>query len=168
MKENLKKNHRCCFTGHRPHKLKMREKDSRRLLDEAIDNAIAAGYRTFMTGMAEGVDITAAEIIIEKKNKIKELRLICALPHPGFGNGRTEKEKHRFNDIIKKSDYVITISEEYFRGCYQKRNKYMVDNCSLVIAIYNGSVGGTKNTVAYARKNGLEIVNVLDRQYSLI
>lgn len=54
--ENEKKQHRCCFTGHRPNKLNYSESEIKPLLEKAIDNAIADGYVTFITGMAEGVD----------------------------------------------------------------------------------------------------------------
>ena len=55
--------HRCCFTGHRPDKMKLGEKEIKPLLKKAIDEAIACGYVTFITGMAMGTDIWVAEII---------------------------------------------------------------------------------------------------------
>ena len=58
---------RCCFTGHRPEKLSLSENEVKHLLEKAIDNAIADGYVTFITGMAKGTDIWAAEIVLEKK-----------------------------------------------------------------------------------------------------
>ena len=47
---------RCCFTGHRPEKLKVDEKEVKALLERAIDEAIQDGFVTFITGMARGVD----------------------------------------------------------------------------------------------------------------
>ncbi|MFR6448175.1 MAG: hypothetical protein ACLUO6_12150 [Ruminococcus sp.] len=66
--ENEKRLHRCCFTGHRPEKLSLSENEVKHLLEKAIDNAIADGYVTFITGMAKGTDIWAAEIVLEKKS----------------------------------------------------------------------------------------------------
>ena len=80
--ENNKKQHRCCFTGHRPNKLNYSESEIKLLLEKAIDSAISNGYVTFITGMAEGVDIWAAEIVLEKKKQNDALHLICAVPHP--------------------------------------------------------------------------------------
>ena len=108
--ENEKRLHRCCFTGHRPEKLSLSENEVKHLLEKAIDNAIADGYVTFITGMAKGTDIWAVEIVLEKKKRNDALRLICAIPHP-------------------------IISEHYYRACYQKRNEWMVDRSSLVIAV---------------------------------
>lgn len=158
---NDKRQHRCCFTGHRPNKLDYSENEIKPLLETAIDNAISDGYVTFITGMAEGVDIWAAEIVLEKKKENKDLHLICAVPHPGFEKRRSQYETGRYKNIIKNADYVTTISDNYYRACYQKRNIWMVDRSSLVITVFNGTASGTKSTVDYARKIGVRVVNVL-------
>ena len=157
-----KRQHRCCFTGHRPNKLDYSENEIKPLLKTAIDNAISDGYVTFITGMADGVDIWAAEIVLEKKKHNTSLHLICAVPHQVFEKRRSEYETERYENIIKNADYVTTISDNYYRACYQKRNIWMVDRSSLVITVFNGAASGTKNTVDYARKIGVRVVNVLE------
>ena len=156
------KNQRCCFTGHRPDKMELSEKDIKPLLEKAIDEAISDGYQTFITGMAMGTDIWAAEIVLERKKKHKDLHLICALPHPDFEERRNIKEKIRFLRIIKKADLVKEINQSYFTGCYQVRNQWMVDRSSLVIAVFTGEKGGTKNTIVYAKRKGVLVNNVLE------
>ena len=153
--------HRCCFTGHRPDKMKFGEEEVKQLLEKAIDDAISEGYVTFITGMAMGTDIWAAEIVLERKKVNKDLHLICALPHPNFESRRSMREKIRFNKIIKKADLVTEINDHYFTGCYQVRNEWMVDRANLLIAVFNGQKGGTKNTVDYAKRKGINVVNVL-------
>ena len=108
-----------------------------------------------------GTDIWAAEIVLDRKKKNKNLHLICALPHSGFENRRNFTEKIRFSKIIKKADLVKEINDHYFTGCYQVRNEWMVDRSNLVIAVFNGQKSGTKNTVDYAIKKGININNVL-------
>lgn len=154
--------HRCCFTGHRPDKMELGEKEIKPLLEKAIDDAIADGYVTFITGMAMGTDIWAAEIVLDRKKTNKDLHLICALPHPGFESRRSMTEKMKFNKIIKKADLVKEINDHYFAGCYQVRNEWMVDRSSLVIAVFNGQKSGTKNTVDYAKRKSVKVVNILD------
>ncbi len=160
-REQELRKHRCCFTGHRPDKMIQGEKEIKPLLEAAIDKAIAEGYVTFLTGMAMGTDIWAAEIILDRKKKNKNLHLICALPHPGFDSKRSVAEKIRFAKILKKADIVREISNHFFKSCYQKRNEWMVDRSNLVIAVFNGEPSGTKNTVIYAQRKGVEINNVL-------
>ena len=41
-----------------------------------------------------------------------------------------------------------------------RRNRYMVDNAAVLIAVYNGSPGGTRNTMLYAMRQGLEIIEI--------
>lgn len=48
--------HRCCFTGHRPEKLKRPEKEVRIELEREIRKAVIDGLNVFITGMARGVD----------------------------------------------------------------------------------------------------------------
>lgn len=163
MNYSEKKLHRCCFTGHRPYKLNCTEQEAKYLLERAIDEAIKNGYVTFITGMALGVDIWAAEILIEKKKHSDAIRLICAVPHPGFERNRSEYEVKRYKNIIQNADYVKIVNDGYFSGCYQVRNEYMVDRSSLVIAMWNGTASGTKNTIDYADRKGVKVVNVLGR-----
>ena len=161
MKQEELRLHRCCFTGHRPDKMELGEKEIKPLLEKAIDDAITGGYVTFITGMAKGTDIWAAEIVLERKKRNKDLHLICALPHPNFESRRSMTEKMRFNNVIKNADLVKEINDHYFTGCYQVRNEWMVDRSSLVIAVFNGQKSGTKNTVDYAKRKGVKIGYVL-------
>jgi len=162
VREEEMRKHRCCFTGHRPDKMEFGEKEIKPLLEKAIDEAISKGFVTFITGMAMGTDIWAAEIVLDRRKKNNDLHLICALPHPGFESRRSFVEKMRFSKIIKNADLVKEINNHYFTGCYQVRNEWMVDRSNLVIAVFNGQKSGTKNTVDYAKKQGLTINNVLE------
>lgn len=65
--------------------------------------------------------------------------------------------------ILQGADYATTVSDHYFRACYQRRNEFMVDHSNLVIAVWNGEKSGTKNTIDYAIKYGVKIINILDK-----
>ena len=154
--------HCCCFTGHRPEKLKYSEEEIKPLLADAIDRAIADGYTTFITGIAPGTDILAAELVLEKKKQNDELCLICAVPHPGFVRRKSAREAKRYSSIIRHADRIPTICSRYSSACYRRRNKFMVDMSGLVIAVWSGVPSGTKNTINYAAQKGVRTVNVLD------
>ena len=62
--EAEKRMHRACFTGHRPEKLRQTEKDICKGLEREIQSAICNGIHVFISGMARGVDIWAAEIVL--------------------------------------------------------------------------------------------------------
>lgn len=65
MTECEKRGHRVCFTGHRPEKLTRSEETIRKDLEIQICQAVADGLNVFITGMARGVDIWAAQIVLK-------------------------------------------------------------------------------------------------------
>jgi len=160
MSEEEKRMKRCCFTGHRPEKLQYSEEQVKSALSEAISNAYADGFSTFITGMARGVDIWAAELVLALKAQHPEIRLICALPHPDFEMRWKAEWQYRYRAVLSQSDLVQTICPAYSKGAYQKRNEWMVDHSARLIAVFNGEPGGTRNTIAYAKMTGVMVVNV--------
>jgi len=116
MTEAEMRGHRCCFTGHRPEKLLCSKEQITTDLTTAIDNAISDGYRTFISGMAMGVDIWAAQIVLEKKTVLPGLHLICALPFPGFGDRWPSQWSDAYREIIAQADLVKNISPAEYVG----------------------------------------------------
>lgn len=111
--------------------------------------------------MARGTDMWAAEIVLAEKNKRAELRLICAVPYNGFEKRWSENEQKKYRDIMRKADLVKFICKQSSPSCYQTRNEWMVDRSSRVIAVYNGEKGRTRNTIMYAERKGVEVINIL-------
>lgn len=160
MTEAEKRTRRCCFTGHRPEKLNMTERQTVKELETAIRQAINDGLNVFISGMAPGVDIWAAEIVLRLRDKENlPIKLIAANPHPNFID-RWPKWSKRYNAIIDSADLTRDICTSYKQGVYQIRNEWMVDHSARVIAVWNGTPSGTKNTVDYANRKNVPVVNV--------
>ena len=69
-------------------------------------------------------------------------------------------EQQRYAYILSKADDVVHLSEDYFNGCYFKRNDYMLSQGS-VIACFDGKPkGGTAYTCRKAREKRMPVVNV--------
>ena len=164
MNEEKKRLQSVCFTGHRPGKLGVSESEVKERLRKAILQAVADGFTTFISGMAQGVDMWAAEIVLEIRKSNPDIRLFCTSPYEGFERLWDKSERERYYKIMEESDFSKYICEHYSRSCFQIRNVYMVDRSARVIAAYNGHSGGTRNTVVYARKKGITIVNVLEQE----
>ena len=144
----------CCFTGHRPGKLHRSEEATITALSVAIDKAIAAGYTIFISGMAKGIDIWAAEIVLDRRSQNPDIKLVCAVPYPGFEIRKRGEWTNRLLRIMFTADTTKFIREKYSRDVFQIRNIWMVDHSSLLIAAYDGEAGGTKNTIDYALREG--------------
>ena len=160
MSEQAKRLHRVCFTGHRPEKLTIPEKEIKLFLEEQIQKAIKDGYITFLSGMARGVDIWAAESVLKIKEEGNPIHLICCIPYEKFEIRWSEEWQQKYAEIIRKADIITYTSHHYYNGCLQVRNQFMVDRAARLIAVYNGEPGGTRNTIEYAKRRGLEIVTL--------
>ena len=157
MTEEEKRLHRCCFSGHRPEKLDEPEEEVKQWLEQQIDQAIADGYRTFISGCAMGVDIWAGQIVLQKKAKDPEIHLIAATPWPRFAARWNEDWQRQYNDLLNSADLVVNVCDHYHNGVFQQRNVWMVDHSNRVIAYFNGSPAGTRNTIEYAEKKHVEV-----------
>ena len=104
--EAEKRMHRCCFTGHRPEKLQEPEGVVTVALEKEIRQAIADGFNVFITGMARGVDIWAAEIVLRLQDAGEAVRLICACPYQGFERGWKQSWQERYQAILSAADLV--------------------------------------------------------------
>ena len=158
MREQDLRKHRCCFTGHRPEKLNISESCLRQMLDKEIDQAIQDGFTVFLSGMAKGVDINAAELVLKRREIDPRLKLVCVLPFDGFGLHWSSEWTNRYLSILNQADRVQIVCKNPSMSAYQRRNEWMVDRSARVIAVYHGAKGGTKNTIDYAKRNQVPCV----------
>lgn len=158
---------RCCaFTGHRPRKFPWgyNEADARcvalkETLAKEIAKLVETGYTDFLSGMAEGTDAWAAMAVLALKKENPALKLNCVLPCEGQADGWAASARELYFSILEQADDIIYVSREYSKDCMLKRNRYLVDHATCLLAVYNGEWrGGTAMTVRYARKLEREII----------
>ena len=157
----------CCFTGHRPNKLpwRYREDDPRCLqlkarLADAVESAYEEGYRHFLCGMAQGCDLYFCQILLDFRQTHPDVTVEAAIPCPTQADAWPEKERQRYRELVAACDVETMVSAKYSSSCMQRRDRYMVDHASLLIAAFDGSAGGTRYTVEYAMRVGISIVDV--------
>lgn len=157
----------CAFTGHRPSKLPWGddERDIRCLalkakLRAAVESAIAEGMEHFICGMAEGCDLYFAETVLELKKTYPHITLEAAIPCPTQSDKWSAAQRERYRAILAQCDVETMVQQEYTPGCMQRRNRYMVDHAALLIAVNDGEPGGTRNTILYALRQGLNIADI--------
>lgn len=147
-----------CFTGHRPSKTGGYNPNNplmQRIVEATtwkIWDAYRAGYRTFISGFAQGFDQEAAKLIIRLRSKYPEVRLIAAVPHEDQARPWPHAAELRWRNLLEQADEVHIVCEggTFYNWMLQKRNEWMVDRSSLVIAAWDGSEGGTRNCLRYA------------------
>lgn len=143
----------CCVTGHRDIPEQKKETITQ-LLRQEILKAIADGYTHFISGFATGADLLFADIVVQLK-AVYPITLEAAIPYPG----RIKTPDKTFQRLIRCCDAVKIHSDCYFKGCYTRRNRYMVDQSQRILAVYDGrTTGGTAATLRYAAGKEVRVV----------
>jgi len=157
----------CCFSGHRPEKLPWGtdEGDAGALalkgrIAQALDTAYRDGYRHFICGMARGCDLYFCEAALALRDRREGVSVEAAIPCPDQAARWSARDRARWENLVKRCDYEMMVQHQYSQGCMHRRNRYMVDRSSRLIAAFDGSSGGTRYTVAYAMRQGLDIVKL--------
>jgi len=146
-------NKTCCVSGHRQFPLEKRIyiQDE---LEKALRLAIADGYTHFISGFARGIDLTFARLVAEYKQSL-DITLEAAIPH----RNRLYNRDAFLQKYLKACDETYVCCEDYHTSCYKKRNDYMVEKSSRLIAVYDGrESGGTYYTIKKAENLGKDIV----------
>lgn len=164
MNLNIIKEKTACNTGHRPKGLPWGYDETKSSclrfkadLKQLYIGAIKYGLKTFLTGMAEGFDMIAAETIIELKKTFPEVKLIAVIPCKDQEKNWRPSQQERYWNIIAQCDDKIILSNHPTKECFNERNLWMVQHSSVCIACWNGQSSGTGNTVHFANKNGCRV-----------
>lgn len=155
----------CAFTGHRPQKLPFgfNEEDERcnalkEVLRKEIINLIENENVThFISGMAMGVDMFAAEVVLDLKKTYPGITLESAIPCETQAVKWTVAMRERYFNIAAQCDKETLLQGNYTPGCMDRRNRYMVDHADYILAVWDGKPSGTGNTVKYAQKQKKKI-----------
>ncbi len=78
------------------------------------------------------------------------MKLIMVLPCRSQSARWQAAEQRTYQEILRSADQILWISEEYFAGCMQKRNRFLVDHADTCLCYLTHCRGGTWNTVSYA------------------
>ena len=156
---SLQKTKCCAFTGHRPEKLGYPESDERcAALKERLRSLIVKlieedGVTHFISGMAQGVDMYAAEIVLELKKQYPQITLECAIPYERQAVRWPEALRNRYFSIAERCDQETMLQTHYTQDCLRNRNRYMVEHADMVLAVCNMRLhSGSKQTVLMARR----------------
>jgi len=147
-------------TGHRPDKLGgYSDAAHTKLLTLAINFFINNKCDAAISGMALGWDTAWAEAAL-----LNNVPLIAAIPFAGQEKMWPAWSQTKYNNILSKAkETVIVCKGGYASYKMQVRNEYMVDNCDTVVALWNGSPGGTGNCVRYTQQKNKPIINLWDK-----
>lgn len=156
------------FSGHRKERILKGCSEKmlhiRTALIISVTELYRQGYTVFYSGMANGFDLLAAEVVQTLRNYYKDIRLIAVVPFIGQSKYYDAKDKALYDSLLESSDEVITLSSRYYRGCFLRRNDYMIQRSRKIIAFWDGNPkGGTYYTARKSAKNNIEFINLYNK-----
>jgi uncharacterized phage-like protein YoqJ len=148
-------------TGHRPPKLGGYFVPNR--LYDAVVDGLRETIEHFnpervLSGMSLGVDQWTAELCIEMG-----IPFVAVIPFRGYSSKWPIDSQRTFDRLCQSAQEVVYTSESttYSGRLLYRRNVWMVEHADQIVAVYNGSSGGTANCIQYATQVGkpIELVN---------
>lgn len=149
-----------CGTGHRPSKLYdgYSNETIEKLINVAQEKLVELEPDITINGGALGWDTAFAIASIRLGIPTKSY-----IPFIGQEKKWPEKSRKIYNRILEKSlEVKIICVGEYCPSKMQTRNEAMVNDSDLILALWDGSSGGTKNCIDYANKLKKPVENCWD------
>jgi uncharacterized phage-like protein YoqJ len=148
------------FTGHRWYD-SSRKHSVRKKIEECVREAYRNGITNFISGMAIGFDLLAAEVVLSLRHECPAITLTAVLPFREQASRFNELNKCRYYKCLSQADDIVILSNDYTAKCYLERDRFMVEHSSLLIACYDGrNRGGTFWTVNFASRTGKNVINI--------
>ena len=165
-----KNNQVVAFTGHRKERILQGCGNNPHVLGqirEAVREQVAElygqGYNVFYTGMANGFDMIAAEAVLQVKDVYRDITLVAAVPFRKQALWFDAEDQLLYDNLLKRVDRVVMVSENYHKGCYLRRDEYMVGRADTIIAYWDlVRKGGTFYTVSKAIQTGKAVINIYE------
>lgn len=156
----------CAFTGHRPETLPWgtNERDARCVLLkgallQAVERVYDRGYRHFICGMARGADLYFCEAVLGCRAHHGDITLEAAIPYAEQAKLWPGEDQARYKELLALCDLETLVQVEYTQDVFLRRNVYMVEHASQMIAVFNGRWirSGTAATVRYALNHDVPV-----------
>ena len=118
----------------------------------AAEELIQKGVETCLSGGMGGFDWLGARVVYELKEKYPHIKNILVIPYLTFN----VRNKDLFDEIL----YPDGFEKYHFKAAIPKRNRFLVDNSKYAICYVTHGWGGAAQTYEYAKKHGLNIVDI--------
>jgi len=136
-------------TGHRINKLAKFGDLKQRIREKLVE----LSPELLITGMAVGTDQVAAIVAIEMA-----IPVWACIPCLEQDRVWSQRVRQQYRWILEKCQQVTIVTEEpYHPRLMQVRNEFMVNNGDELLAVFDGSNGGTANCIRYAERRGTKI-----------
>lgn len=164
--------HTLAITGYKSHELgifqpshpaisiikKSIERNIRSFVEEGLEWVVISGQL--------GVELWAAEVVIDLKEEFHDLKLAVLLPFVEQEKNWNEENKHLFEEILINADYVNAITNRPYESPAQFRlkNEFIIQKSDGLLLVYDEEKEGTPKFMFQRAKKEQEKRNYLIQQ----
>ena len=123
-----------------------------------VEAALALREKYPSLALAPGIPLSDAEAVLALKERRPDVLLECARPCESQADRWPAAERARWRSALDACDLETMVQHNYDRFCMHRRDRYMVDRSSVILAAFDGTPGGTMYTLSYAMDQGLDIL----------
>lgn len=135
--------------------------DLKTRLHATLESFIWQGYRHFYTSATQGIELWAAEIILELREQYPGVALEMVIPYDSHARKWPKELQERYDVVRQQADIVTFISYSYQKGAIFARNRYLLENCHVLLAAYMpGLASGTEKLTQQARWRGHQVCTI--------
>jgi len=150
-------------TGHRPTKLGGYTQQAFNKLVDVITSYLDSNPPDLViSGMALGFDQALCRAAINVN-----IPIWAAIPFVGQESPWPTQSRVIYKALLERCEKQIVVCKGgYAAYKLQRRNEWMVDQLTkpddILLTIYDGTEGGTRNCIEYAKTKGVNIINLYD------
>lgn len=101
---------------------------------------------TLISALETGVDLFATQYILKNKNIFLE----CALSFEEQASSYKESERDKYFSVLERCDKLTLVNKKRVFGCKTKRDKYMIENCDIILCFWDKIAPYTGELLQYA------------------
>lgn len=158
------------ITGYRAEKIFCNTKDKNLLhviyteLYRIVSELYKQGYTHYYSGMSEGIDMLAANVVLDFKDGHPDVRFVAVTPFWWQQERYSTAGKNDYKTICSEADEVVILAEEFVgHDFYVLRSNYFVENCSAMVSYHDGQCDVMTYAHNHAEKAGIPIINIYER-----
>lgn len=150
----------CTFAGHREvYKANISER-----LDNAIEEVLTSGdCFCFLVGGMGDFDSLCAGAVRKAKRKHPEKQITLDLILP-YLTQKLNESKDYYEQFYDNVVIPMELADVHYKSAITKRNHWMVEQSNVIIAFVYRDFGGAFTTLKYAKKKGLQIINLAEER----
>jgi uncharacterized phage-like protein YoqJ len=132
-----------------------------------IEDLFHQGYSNYLCGFEEGADIYFAESLFEMQAKYSALTLNSIIPYENQAIDWPEWEREKYFNLLEKCNKETLLYTQYKIGCLAEKNKIMILNSDILIAVYDGKLSSTMQAIDYANKSVKKVICINPQSYNI-